>query len=75
MAFLLGQERVVAAGFDVHVDDKTTTTAGLSCGKITQTVPNGGVALEVTKPVKLVVIDGVCESSSMSPSPTATSKP
>ncbi|MFC4112595.1 protein kinase domain-containing protein [Nonomuraea zeae] len=74
MPFLPGQERVQAAGFDVHVDDRTTSRNGLSCGKIQQTVPKGGTKLDVTKPVKLIVIDGVCETSSPSPSPTATSK-
>jgi serine/threonine-protein kinase len=74
MAFLLAQDRVQAAGFDVHVDDKTTSTNGLSCGKVQQTVPSGGVALEVTKPVKLIVVDGVCETSSPVATPTATQK-
>ncbi|MGP4098675.1 protein kinase domain-containing protein [Nonomuraea sp. KM90] len=75
MNFLMGQERIEAAGFQARVDDQTSTTNGLRCGRITQTVPAGGVALEKGKPVKLVVVDGVCPENSPMPTPTPTPKP
>ncbi|MEV4174402.1 protein kinase [Nonomuraea sp. NPDC049709] len=75
MNFLMGQERIEAAGFQARVDDQTSTTNGLRCGRITQTVPAGGVALEKGKPVKLVVVDGVCPENSPTPTPTPTPKP
>ncbi|MEV4107195.1 serine/threonine-protein kinase [Nonomuraea sp. NPDC049695] len=74
--FLKGQEMVIAAGFeDVIPDDRTSTSNGMRCGVITQTVPGAGTAWPVNKPVKLVVTDGVCpEDTSPTPSPTATPK-
>ncbi|MEV0390068.1 serine/threonine-protein kinase [Nonomuraea sp. NPDC050643] len=72
--FLEGQEMVEVAGFLVRVEDRTTTNNGLRCGKISQTVPNGGVKLQEGKPVKLIVIDGTCPEASSSPTPTATPK-
>ncbi|MFI7703232.1 protein kinase [Nonomuraea sp. NPDC049480] len=74
MPYLEGQERVQAAGFDVRVDNQTVTTNGLRCGKIQQTQPVGGTPFEITKPVKLIVIDGVCPEMSPSPSPTGSVK-
>ncbi|WP_433434032.1 serine/threonine-protein kinase [Nonomuraea sp. CA-141351] len=75
MAFLKGQEMVEAAGFeDVIPDDTTTSSDGMRCGKISQTVPGAGVAWPVNKPVKLVVVDGVCPEDSPTPSVSATPK-
>jgi serine/threonine-protein kinase len=74
MAFLQGQEMVEAAGFDTRVIDNTATTSGMRCGKIEKTNPAGGTAYDVTKPVTLVVIDGVCSTSSVTPGATATPK-
>jgi eukaryotic-like serine/threonine-protein kinase len=65
---------VEAAGFDVRVDNQTVTANGLECGRIGEMVPGGGTKLEVTKPVKLVVVDGNCPASSTSPSSTATAR-
>ncbi|MFG1710628.1 protein kinase [Nonomuraea sp. M3C6] len=74
LSFLVGQERVEAAGFVSELDDRTTTSNGPRCGKIQQTVPGAGVSLEVGKTVKLVVVDGVCPENNPSPSATATTK-
>ncbi|MGN9839214.1 protein kinase domain-containing protein [Nonomuraea sp. H19] len=74
MPFLDAQERVQVAGFVVRVVDQTATTNGTRCGKISETVPAGGVVLEVDKPVKLVVVDGVCPDASPSPSSTVSPK-
>ncbi|MEV0230231.1 serine/threonine-protein kinase [Nonomuraea sp. NPDC050786] len=74
--FLQGQEMVIKAGFeDVIPDDRTSTSNGMRCGVITQTVPSVGTPWPVNKTVKLVVTDGVCpEDTSPTPSPTATPK-
>ncbi|MGP3956300.1 serine/threonine-protein kinase [Nonomuraea sp. 3N208] len=72
MPFLKGEEMVKAAGFDTHVIDNTSTTAGMRCGKIQKTNPVGGTAYDVTKPISLVVIDGVCSTSSATPGTSAT---
>ncbi|MGI5287171.1 serine/threonine-protein kinase [Nonomuraea polychroma] len=74
MPFRQGEEMVVAAGFDTDVVDNTTTTNGMRCGKIHKTNPAGGTAYDVTKPVTLVVIDGVCSTPSATPGATATQK-
>ncbi|SEH03754.1 serine/threonine protein kinase [Nonomuraea solani] len=70
--FLEGQEMVEVAGFQVRVEDRTTTTNGMSCGKISQTLPKGGTLLEVNKPVKLIVVDGVCSDASSNPTQSPT---
>ncbi|WP_188197466.1 serine/threonine-protein kinase [Nonomuraea sp. SYSU D8015] len=72
MPFLDGQAMVEGAGFQVRVTDQTTTTAGLRCGRIQRTVPSGGTAQDITKPVQLIVVDGDCSTPSTSPSPTTT---
>ncbi|MGP3919671.1 serine/threonine-protein kinase [Nonomuraea sp. 10N515B] len=69
-----GEEMVVAAGFDTRVIDNTSTTAGMQCGKIQKTNPAGGTPYDVTKPVTLVVIDGICSTPSATPGVTATPK-
>ncbi|HEX4811598.1 MAG TPA: protein kinase [Nonomuraea sp.] len=74
MSFLEGKPMVEAAGFDVRVDNQTVTTNGLQCGRISEVVPSGGTWLEITKPVKLVVVDGTCSSPPSSSSPTGTAK-
>ncbi|MDP4511433.1 serine/threonine-protein kinase [Nonomuraea turcica] len=74
MPFLKGQEMVEAAGFVTRVIDSTSTTDGMRCGKIQKTNPAGGTAYDVTKPVSLVVIDGVCSTPSATPGATATPK-
>ncbi|TMR18042.1 serine/threonine protein kinase [Nonomuraea turkmeniaca] len=70
MPFLQGDEMVVAAGFDTRVIDNTTSVNGMRCGKIQKTNPAGGTAYDVTKPVTLVVIDGVCSTPSVTPTTT-----
>ncbi|WP_327589022.1 protein kinase [Nonomuraea sp. NBC_00507] len=74
MPFLKGQEMVEAAGFVTRVFDSTSTTDGMRCGKIQKTNPAGGTAYDVTKPVSLVVIDGVCSTPSATPGTSATPK-
>ncbi|MFI7642782.1 protein kinase [Nonomuraea sp. NPDC049400] len=75
LPFLKGQEMVLAAGFEeVIPDDMTTSSDGMRCGKISQTVPGAGVKWPVNKPVKLVVTDGVCPENSPTPSVTATTR-
>ncbi|MFI7128260.1 serine/threonine-protein kinase [Nonomuraea sp. NPDC050153] len=76
LPFQQAQEMVEAAGFEEIIpDDRTATSNGMRCGKVTQIVPGAGTVQEVTKPVRLVIIDGVCpEDSTGSPSPSATPK-
>ncbi|GAA3712561.1 hypothetical protein GCM10022224_092660 [Nonomuraea antimicrobica] len=74
--FLDGQSMVEGAGLLAGLDDRTTTTDGLRCGKIKQTVPVAGTALDKGKEVTLVVIDGVCpEDGPPTPSPTPSTTP
>ncbi|MEV6038519.1 serine/threonine protein kinase [Nonomuraea sp. NPDC052116] len=77
MAFLQAQEMVEAAGFEEIIpDDRTSTSNGMRCGRVLRTAPGAGTVQEVTKPVTLVIVDGVCpEDSTGSPSPSATPKP
>ncbi|MGV9381338.1 serine/threonine protein kinase [Nonomuraea sp. NPDC003707] len=77
MPFLRAQEMVEAAGFEEIIpDDRTSTSNGMRCGKVVRTVPGALTVQEVTKPVTLVIVDGVCpEDSTGSPSPSATPKP
>ncbi|MER6001895.1 serine/threonine protein kinase [Nonomuraea angiospora] len=76
MPFLQAQEMVEAAGFEEIIpDDRTSTSNGMRCGKVVRTAPGAGTVQEVTKPVTLVIVDGVCpEDSTGSPSPSATPK-
>ncbi|MEV4361431.1 serine/threonine protein kinase [Nonomuraea sp. NPDC049625] len=76
MPFLQAQEMVEAAGFEEIIpDDRTSTSNGMRCGKVVRTVPGALTVQEVTKPVTLVIVDGVCpEDSTGSPSPSATPK-
>ncbi|MFI6741346.1 serine/threonine protein kinase [Nonomuraea sp. NPDC050451] len=77
LPFLKAQEMVEAAGFEEIIpDDRTSTSNGMRCGKVSQTAPGGGTVQDVTKPVTLVIVDGVCpEDATGSPSPSATPKP
>jgi serine/threonine-protein kinase len=70
LSFLKGQEMVEAKGFKVHVFDDSVTTDDPACRKISKTVPSGGTQLDVTKPVTLYVIDGICSTPTSSPTPT-----
>ncbi|MEZ7130852.1 hypothetical protein ACBR40_36435, partial [Nonomuraea sp. AD125B] len=63
---------VEASGFTARVENNTVTTDGLRCGKISAQSPKGGTMLEVGKVVKMVVIDGGCESPSPTASPTTS---
>ncbi|MFG6201705.1 protein kinase [Nonomuraea sp. JJY05] len=76
LPFLKAQEMVEAAGFEEIIpDDRTSTSNGMRCGKVSQTAPGGGTVQDVTKPVTLVIVDGVCpEDTTGSPSPSATPK-
>ncbi|MEV4018726.1 serine/threonine protein kinase [Nonomuraea angiospora] len=76
MPFLQAQEMVAAAGFEEIIpDDRTSTSNGMRCGRVSRTAPGGGTVQEVTKPVTLVIVDGVCpEDSTGSPSPSSTPK-
>ncbi|MEU7838507.1 protein kinase [Nonomuraea sp. NPDC049129] len=64
-------QKIRAAGFqNIRLDDQTTNEQGVACGRIGQSFPDGGTWLEVTKPVKIVVIDGgPCPSPSPTPTP------
>ncbi|MBE1587438.1 serine/threonine-protein kinase [Nonomuraea angiospora] len=76
MPFLQAQEMVEAAGFEEIIpDDRTSTSNGMRCGKVSGTLPGGGTVQDVTKPVTLIIVDGVCPGDSTgSPSPSATPK-
>ncbi|MFD1536037.1 serine/threonine-protein kinase [Nonomuraea guangzhouensis] len=73
LPYAVATQRIRAAGFKtIGMDDQTTTEQGTACGRIGQTFPNGGTWLDVTKPVKIVVIDGgPCPSGTPTPTPSA----
>ncbi|MEW9555741.1 protein kinase [Nonomuraea sp. NPDC050783] len=72
MRYQDAQQLVSYAGFDVRVENKTVTTDGLRCGKVQAQSPAGGTMLEEGKVVKLVVIDGSCETPTPTASPTTS---
>jgi beta-lactam-binding protein with PASTA domain len=72
MPYAEGKALVEAEGFDVRVDNQTVTTNGLHCAKIAETTPQGGTKYDITKPVKMVVIDGTCPGPTGSSSPTGS---
>ncbi|TDD19855.1 serine/threonine protein kinase [Nonomuraea diastatica] len=74
MRFLDAQEMILAMGFEVGLDDQTTTTAGLRCGTVKATMPKGGTMADEGDKVTLVVVDSPCTSGSPSPTPSATPK-
>ncbi|NBE97147.1 PASTA domain-containing protein, partial [Nonomuraea sp. K271] len=74
MKFLDAQEIVLSMGFEVDLDDQTTTTAGLRCGTVKATSPKGGTEAEEGAQVTLVVVDSPCTPGSPSPTPSATQK-
>ncbi|TDE56100.1 serine/threonine protein kinase [Nonomuraea mesophila] len=74
MRFLDAQEIVLSMGFEVDLDDQTTTTAGLRCGTVKATTPKGGTEAEEGAEVTLVVVDSPCTTGSPSPTPSATPK-
>ncbi|SDL45581.1 protein kinase domain-containing protein [Nonomuraea jiangxiensis] len=67
MRFLVGQDKIAAAGLQPELVDQTNTSNGPSCGTIQETVPAGGKWVEKGETVKLVVTDGPCQSD---PPPT-----
>ncbi|MEO3870314.1 protein kinase [Nonomuraea sp. B12E4] len=77
MPFLDGQDKVAAVELQPEPVDQTSTTNGLSCGKILETVPAAGKWLAKGSTVKLIVIDGMCPSDtppSDDPTPTVSSR-
>ncbi|WP_302893151.1 serine/threonine protein kinase [Actinomadura luzonensis] len=74
MQYQEAQQLVSDAGFDAHVTNNTVTTDGLRCGRVASQSPAGGSWLEAGKVVKLVVVDGVCETPTPTASPTTSAK-
>ncbi|MFG1686297.1 protein kinase [Nonomuraea sp. NPDC049269] len=71
LPYAVATQRIKAVGFTIRMDNQTTTEQGTACGKIGQTFPDGGTWLDVTKPVKIVVIDGgPCPSGTPTPTPS-----
>ncbi|WP_043624279.1 serine/threonine-protein kinase [Nonomuraea candida] len=72
--FTDGQSMVEGAELVPVLDDRTTTTDGLRCGRIKQTVPGVGKPVAKGSSVTLVVIDSVCPGDG-SPTPTPSATP
>ncbi|MEO3807108.1 serine/threonine protein kinase [Nonomuraea sp. B1E8] len=72
--FLEAQDILLAMGFEVDLDDQTTTTAGLRCGTVKAMTPKGGTQADEGAEITLVVVDSPCTSGSPSPTPSATPK-
>jgi serine/threonine-protein kinase len=72
LPFDLAKQKLMAVGFTLRIDNQTERETGIECGKVNQTIPDGGTSWDVKKPVVVVVVDGPCPSPTMSPTPTPT---
>ncbi|MEV5325632.1 protein kinase [Nonomuraea sp. NPDC052634] len=72
---LEAQGMIEAAGLQPVIEDRTTTTDGRRCGRIKQTTPGPGKAVDKGTEIKMVLIDSVCPEDSPPETPTPTPTP
>ncbi|MFC7101810.1 PASTA domain-containing protein [Nonomuraea rubra] len=69
--YLEAVDMVEAAGLLSTLDDQTTTTDGMRCGRVKASTPGAGKSVTKGTTVTLVVVDSVCpEDASPTPTPT-----